>query len=152
MRRKHQDEITLRNMVVRVATETNLPWRPVLKLATEKRVPIRILIFNLPGLRWLAEQFPHLSMQNVWIIADDEFRAKAEALAQAYRQLKIAVHPKMHSKVALAAPDRVYVSSANLGSMGQHETIVELSSSILHDWWLTTIWQPLWNESLEMTE
>jgi hypothetical protein len=140
----------MRNMVVRCATEVNLPWRPVLKLATEKHVPIHIMTYNLPGLPWLTEQFPRLSMQNVSLLADEEFVAKAEALKRAYRQLKIAVHPKMHSKVALAAPDRVYVSSANLGSMGQHETIVDLSSQILHDWWLETIWQLLWDESREI--
>lgn len=123
------------------------PWKGVLDLAASRPRPIHILTFNLPALSWFAEQFPRLSMEHVSIIAEREFAERAAQLARAYPKLFIATAPKLHSKVALVAPDRVYISSANLGSMGQHETTVELSSRVMHDWYLETVWGPLWEES-----
>lgn len=143
-------EITMQGLTIRCSTDT-FPWRSVLHLATDRPRPVHLLTYNLPALAWFAEQFPRLSMQQVSIIADAEFRAKAEQLQHAYSALRIATHPKLHSKVALVAPDRVYVSSANLGSIGQHETTLEVQSRVLHDWYLETVWEPLWRESEEVS-
>lgn len=143
-------EITMQGLTIRCTTDT-FPWQSVLRLATERPRPIHILTYNLPALLWFAEQFPRLSMQHVHILADSEFRAKAEQLGRAYSHLRIATHPKLHSKVALVEPDRVYVSSANLGSMGQHETTLEVQSRLLHDWYRETVWEPLWREAQEVS-
>lgn len=141
------EDISLRSVQTRVIASA-FPWHPILRNAGDGRA-YRLLTYTLPELAWFAEQFPRLSMRNVSIIADSRFASQAQALKRSYPHLAIATHAKLHSKVALVAPDHVYISSGNIGSLGQHDTTVEMVSSLLHDWYLETVWLPLWMSSCE---
>jgi hypothetical protein len=139
----HPDAVTIRTSM--------FVWRFLVVEASQYHRTVRMLTHTLPEMRFFLEHVPpHMNFAHWEVIAHEKERAKAQAIKNAYPSLRIAVHQHMHSKVALVEPDRVYISSGNLGSNGFHETMIEMISKLAHDWYLQTVFMPLWRESQEM--
>lgn len=110
---------------------------------------IRILTYSLPDVDYVAKQLgrrPH----NICLLAHAKFREKALAIAQAFPQIAIALHPRIHSKVLLCEPGTVVVSSANFGSSTWEETSISLHDRTVHDWYLGHVYQRLWVSAQEV--
>lgn len=139
----HPDSVTVRTSM--------FVWRFLIVETSQYPRTIRMLTHSLPEMRFFLEHVPpRMNFAHWQIIAHEREGAKAQAMGNAYANLKIAVHSQLHSKVALVAPDRVYISSGNLGSNGLHETMIEMVSQLGHDWYLQTVFAPLWKESQEI--
>lgn len=146
--KRYHQEISLHGVPMRLVAST-YPWHPILSLARRGGTTLRLITHTLPELIWLAEQFPGITLAGVSLIADAHYQPQARLLKQAYPRLSITTHAKVHTKIALIAPDRVYLSSGNIGSCGNHDTTAELTSRVLHDWYLENVWLPLWLEGKE---
>jgi hypothetical protein len=118
------------------------------QLAKQKGV-VRILTYSLPAM-WYVRQQLGRRPKDIFLIAHLKFADRAKEIKAEFPDIRIAVHGKLHSKVGLVGPETIVISSANFGDSGWHETSVSFHSRSAHDWYVRSVFEPLWNESEEV--
>jgi hypothetical protein len=79
---------------------------------------LRVLTFSFEIKTAASESFGHVIGQGVWLIGHSRFRWQAEWVKRAYPWINVATINAMHIKVITAAPDLLFIGSANLGRQG----------------------------------
>lgn len=124
-------------------------WATKLSQFHRQRGIVRIITYSLPDMDYVRAQFQKRSY-GIFLIAHSRFFSRAQEVKRAFPTIRIAVHSEVHSKVLLVAPHTIYISSANFGSSGWHETSIGLHSQIAHDWYVQHMFDPLWTISQEV--
>ena len=125
-------------------------WATKLSQLHRQSGVVRIITYSLPDMDYVREQFkrrPH----DIFLIAHDKFLQRARDIKRVYPNIRIALHQEVHSKILLIEPHTIYISSANFGSSGWHESSIGLHSQIAHDWYYQHRFTPLWSLSCEVT-
>src|SRR6266702_8209912 len=95
---------------------------------------VRIMTFSLPHMGYVKEQFERRPY-DIFLIAHSKFLGRAQRIKSTFPDIRVAVHDEMHSKLLLIEPQTVYISSANFGNSGWHESSIGLHSQEAHEWY-----------------
>lgn len=109
----------------------------------------RIITYSLPNVDYVRTQLGR-RRENIWLIANALFEREARALKHEFPAIRIRVAPNAHSKVLLVAPQTIWISSANFGDSGWHDTTIGLHSAQAHDWYVENMFNPLWSAAREL--
>jgi phospholipase D-like protein len=126
-------------------------WATKLSQLARQKGAVRILTYSLPSMRYIRDQIgrrPH----DIHLIACSTCSTsyvRARNIKEEFPAVRIALHLAVHSKVLLIAPHTVYISSANFGDSGWHETAIGLHSEQAHDF-MQRQFACLWEESEEI--
>lgn len=121
-------------------------WAMKLSQIAKQKGALRIITYSLPRPDYIQQVLGKRPV-NIQIIAHSKFRQDAMNIMKWFGDIDIRVNDKVHSKVVLAEPETVIVSSANFGSSLWHETSVSLHSKEAHDWYVEHMFTPLWETS-----
>ena len=125
-------------------------WRTKLsQLAKQKGKVVRIVTYSLPDMKsidGILEKRP----SDIFLICNEKFIKDAQRIKIKFPKIRIATYAKVHSKVVLIEPDTVYVSSANFGNSGWHETSIGIRSKTAHDEYVKNSFDKLWDISVEL--
>ncbi len=110
---------------------------------------VRIVTYSLPNVAYVWTQFERRP-RDIFLLANTRFLARAQDIKRMFPALRVAVHEEAHSKVLLIEPYTVYLSSANFGKSGWHESSIGLHSREAHDWYREQMFEPLWEASQEI--
>jgi hypothetical protein len=132
-------------------------WSAVIPIAIlNKQVTVRILTFSIHDHSYneLAHHIFSYVKERLFLIFNSKFKDDGEALKSLYgcsflssKNVSLAVHPNIHSKVVLIEPDIICVSSANFPCSISHETTIKICSKEAHDHYVKSAFEPLWNEA-----
>ena len=125
-------------------------WATRLSQLSRMKGVVRIITYSLPKMDYLHTQLKRRPY-DIFLLAHDKFLDRAESIRREFPRIRVAVHPKIHSKVLLIAPHTVWISSANFGSSDWHETTVGFHSKEAHDYYAEIEFPRLWNQSNEIT-
>ena len=113
----------------------------------QKRRRFRIITFTLTPTDYIIPRLLRTPMNpTVEIIAHRDRRSEAARLNR-FSEVRIRLHPAVHSKVVLIEPDIVIVGSHNFRESDWHDTSVQIRSPEVHDWYLANEWKQLWKEA-----
>lgn len=124
-------------------------WAMKLSQLHRQKGICRIVTYSLPDIQYVHRQLdrrPH----GVFIVFHEKFLRRGRELKNEFPLVRFACCNNVHSKVCMIEPNTVYVSSANFGYSGWHETTIGIRSKKAHDWYLQNSFLPLWNESKEL--
>lgn len=110
---------------------------------------IRIMTYSLPNIRYVASQI-NRRPYSFYLIAHSKFINEAKKIKDNFPLVRIALNDKVHSKVLLASPNVVIVSSANFGRSKWHESSITIHSKEAHNWYVDEAFNPIWAESTEI--
>ena len=102
----------------------------------------RIITYSLPNIEYVRTQLGR--RDNILLIANSKFESQARALNVEFPDIHVRVAPNAHSKVLLVEPQTLWISSANFGDSEWHDTTIGLHSAQAHDWYVTNMFEPLW--------
>ena len=123
---------------IKVATQAST-WNTRLTQLLRGKADITICTFSLPrNPDYLKKLFDKRS-KNITLIANSKFEAEAWMLKRRYPDLRIILSPQVHSKMALAAPDKVWLSSENLVRSRNFENAVGIQSPAVYDFYLAEL-------------
>lgn len=112
---------------IKLSTQTST-WRTRLTALLRSDDEITICTFSLPKRTdYLASLF-RVRSKGVTIIVNQKFEHEAKALKSIYQELCIILSPNVHAKMALASPDKVWLSSENLVKGSSFEGTVGIHS------------------------
>jgi hypothetical protein len=95
---------------------------------------VYIVTYSLPDLPYIEQQLgrrPH----DIQIVCHSKFASRATALRRRFPDVSVKVHPEVHGKLLLIAPETVYLGSANFGESGWKEFTVGLRSAEAFDFY-----------------
>jgi phosphatidylserine/phosphatidylglycerophosphate/cardiolipin synthase-like enzyme len=124
-------------------------WATRLSQLPRQAGTVRIITYSLPRLEYVKTQLarrPH----DLYLVVHDKFAALAAAIKAQFPRVRVAVHPRVHSKVLLIAPQTLWISGANFGDNDWHETTIGLHSQPAHDWYVSHMFDPLWQSAREL--
>ena len=135
---------------IKLSTPTSTWATRISQLA---RVPglARIITYSLPNIEYVRMQLAR-RRNNIWMIANSKFEREAQALKREFPDVRIRVAANAHSKVLLVEPHTIWISSANFGDSGWHDTTIGLHSIQAHDWYVETMFNPLWASGREVND
>ena len=123
---------------IKVTTQVST-WNTRLTQLLRGKAEITICTFSLPrSSDCLAKLFDKRS-KNVTIIANSKFEAEARMLKLRYPDLRIILSPQVHAKIALAAPDKVWLSSENLVHSRNFENTVGIHNRNVYDFYIAEL-------------
>jgi phosphatidylserine/phosphatidylglycerophosphate/cardiolipin synthase-like enzyme len=125
-------------------------WATKLSQLHRQTGTVRIVTYSLPAMDYVRTQLGRRP-RDIFLIAHEKFTDRAVEIRREFPHIRVAVHPKVHSKVLLVAPRTIIISSANFGSSGWHETSLSLHSAEAHDDYVG-VFARLWNASREIVE
>jgi len=126
-------------------------WGMKLSQLYKQQGIVRIITYSLPNFEYIKQQFERRPY-DIFLIAHMKFHNRARQIKMAFPRVRLALHREVHSKVLLIEPHTVYISSANFGDSGWHETSIGLHSKEAYDWYLETQFAPLWDSCDEIDE
>jgi PLD-like domain len=103
---------------------------------------VHIITYSLPDVEYCCRLLGK-NASRVSLLCSDKFTTQALILKQHLPEMNLYVHPRVHAKLCLIAPDTVYVGSANFGISKWHEVNVGLRSKQAHDDYMINSWKPL---------
>ena len=107
-----------------------------------------IATYSIPDLDYVVEVLAHRPTgRNVFLMAHSKFYSKAIQLLNHFRDLRIRLHPAMHSKFAIVEPETVFLGSANFGRSKWHETMIGIKDRTIAQSLYLNTWAPAWRES-----
>jgi hypothetical protein len=101
-------------------------WEQKLWQLNEQKGSVRVATYSLDA--DLAIRLFHRCQKRVWILCNEMFDSDARRLKTALPQIGIACCKGMHAKFVLVEPDTVYIGSMNLVKVRMHDTVLELHS------------------------
>lgn len=110
---------------------------------------VRIITYSLPDMDYVVTQLGRRP-RNIFIVAHSKFIGRAQQIKKRFPDIELALKDNVHSKVLLIQPSTIYISSANFGDRGWHESTIGLHSVEAHDWYLNSMFQPLWDTSTKL--
>lgn len=123
---------------IKAATQTST-WNTRLTQLLRGKADITICTFSLPkGSDYLMKLFDKRSI-GVTIIANSKFETEARMLKKMYPGLRIILSPHTHAKMALATPDKVWLSSENLVHSHNFENTVGIHSRAVYDFYMAEL-------------
>ena len=123
---------------IKAATQTST-WNTRLTQLLRGKADITICTFSLPkGSDYLTKLFSKRSI-GVTIIVNSKFESEARLLKTLYPDLRIFLSPHTHAKMALAAPDKVWLSSENLVHSHNFENTVGIHSRAVYDFYIAEL-------------
>ena len=123
---------------IKLSTQTST-WKTRLIALLRSNAEITICTFSLPKREdYLAGLF-RIRTKGVTIIANQKFEREANALKSAYPELCIILSPKVHAKMALASPDKVWISSENLINGSSFEGTVGIHSKAAYAFFMAEL-------------
>lgn len=129
---------------IKLATRAGT-WGTRLSQLKNQNGTARIITYSLPRIEYVKEQLERRP-GNIYLIAHEKFQAQAQAIKSSFPRIEVAVHRGVHSKVLLIEPVTIWISSANFGDNGWHETTIGLHSKDAHDWYVENMFKPFWDE------
>ena len=123
---------------IKVATQTST-WNTRLSQLLHGKAEITICTFSLPRSSVFLKKLFDKRSKNVTIIANSKFEAEAKSLKLSYPNLRIILSPKVHAKLALAAPDKVWLSSENLVHSRSFENTVGIHNRAVYDFYIAEL-------------
>ena len=124
-------------------------WAMKLSQLARQTGTVRIITYSLPDMDYVKEQFDRRP-NGVWLICNSKFKSRASEIKRVYPEIKIAFKDDVHSKVLLIEPKTVYITSANFGLSGWHETTIGVRSKEAHDSYVEHSFNKLWKQSKEV--
>jgi len=119
------------NADIKLSTQTST-WKARLATLLRGDTEITICTFSLPKRTdYLAGLF-RIRAKGVTIVANQKFEHEAVALKSIYPELRIILSPNVHAKMALASPDKVWLSSENLVKGSSFEGTVGIHSKAVY--------------------
>src|SRR5205085_888197 len=97
----------------------------------------------LPNIDFVRTQLSR--RENILLIANAKFERQARELKLEFPGVRVRVASDAHSKVLLVEPQTLWISSANFGDSGWHDTTIGLHSPQAHDWYVANMFNPLWD-------
>jgi hypothetical protein len=122
-----------------------------LRKAVSEGGECRIITYTLGKKVSALHTLMRVRKAGVKVIAHRDFADQARALKQQFPALRIRLHPEVHTKLALAAPDAVIIGSANLADGDYHQACQLTRSADLYAWMLAEVWRPLWKGAAEVS-
>ena len=123
---------------IKVSTQAST-WNTCLTQLLRGKTEITICTFSLPrNSDYLKKLFDKRS-KNVTIIANSKFETEARLLKLRYPDLRIILSPQVHAKMALAAPDKVWLSSENLVHSRNFENTIGIHNRIVYDFYMAEL-------------
>ena len=86
---------------------------------------------------------------DIFILAHADAVQNARIIKDRFPNVRIALHPKMNSKVAFIAPETVWVCSADFGKSKNVESAIGIHSQTVHDRGLITF-EREWRNASEL--
>ncbi|MDL2205389.1 phospholipase D family protein [Eubacteriales bacterium OttesenSCG-928-N13] len=120
---------------IKVSTQGST-WNTRLTQLLIRNAEITICTFSLPKRGdFLTKLFDKRS-KGVTLIVNSKFRTEATALKARYPDLRIFLSPDTHAKLALAAPDKVWLSSENLVRSPNFENTVGIHNVEVYEFYM----------------
>lgn len=107
---------------------------------------VRIITYSLPDMKYVQTQISRRPY-DIHIIAHQQFLDRAKRLQSIFPRIEIRTHEEVHSKVLLIEPHTLWLSSANFGRSGWHESTIGIHSKEAHDYYVNKMFHPLWEQS-----
>lgn len=109
---------------------------------------VRIITYSLCSeIGYVTDLLAKPQAPSIRIIAHKDFKENAVKAQVRYKDLRIRLHPTVHSKVMLIEPDIVIVGSANFTGGDYDQTCVQMYSPDAHAWYFKNVWKQLWRDS-----
>lgn len=124
-------------------------WGTRLSQLSKQSGLLRLITYSLPKLSYVEEQLGRRP-NKIFVIAHKNFEASARDIKDRFPDIRIAIAPNVHSKVLLIEPNTIWISSANFGDSGWHETSIGVRSAEALDWYVNSVFNPLWNRCREI--
>ena len=112
---------------IKLSTQTST-WRTRLIALLRSDAELTICTFSLPKRTDYLSRLFHVRTNGVTIIVYQKFEHEAKELMSIYPELCIILSPNVHAKIALASPDKVWLSSENLVKGSSFEGTVGIHS------------------------
>ncbi len=123
---------------IKVAKQAST-WNTRLTQLLRGKSEIIICTFSLPkGLGYLTKLLDKRT-RGVTIIANRKFESEARMLKKLYPELRIYLSMHTHAKMALAAPDRVWLSSENLVHSRNFENTVGIHNRSIYEFYMVEL-------------
>jgi len=119
-------------------------WGTRLSQLSKQSGVVRLITYSLPNLAYVEKQLGRRP-NNIFVIAHEKFENQGRDIKVRFPDIRVAIAPNIHSKVLLIEPNTVWISSANFGDSGWHETSIGVRSADALDWYVKGIFDPLWN-------
>ncbi len=107
-------------------------WAMKLSQLPRQKGVCRIITYSLPDMSYVRTQFERRPY-DIWLVANAKFQRRAEEIKRAFPDIRVALHPEVHTKLLLIEPGTIWLSSANFGSSGWHEMGIGLHHSAAHN-------------------
>jgi hypothetical protein len=115
------------------------PWGMRLGQLGRQTGTVYIVTYSLPDLPYIEQQFARRP-RDIYLLCHAKFTNRAQALQRGFPDVRVKVHPKVHGKLLLIAPETVYVSSANFGDSGWKEFTVGIRGAEAFDFYHDEFW------------
>lgn len=123
---------------IKVSTQAST-WNTRLSQLLRGEAEIIICTFSLPkSSDYLMKLFNKRS-RGVTIIANSKFESEALLLKTRFPDLRIMLSPHTHAKMALATPDKVWLSSENLVHGRNFENTVGIHNRAVYDFYIAEL-------------
>lgn len=123
---------------IKVSTQAST-WNTRLTQLLRTKTEITICTFSLPKRPDSLIKLFDKRSKGVTIIANNKFEAEAKVLKTRFPELRIILSPRIHAKMALAAPDKVWLSSENLAHSQNFENTVGIHSRAVYDFYMAEL-------------
>lgn len=123
---------------IKVSTQAST-WNTRLNQLFRGSAPIILCTFSLPKNPAALDGLLGKRCDGITIIANSKFADEARLLKARYPGLTIILCPQTHAKLALAAPDRVWLSSENLTQGSNFENTVGIHSRAVYEFYLSEL-------------
>lgn len=110
---------------------------------------MRIITYSIPSIDYAKTQIARRP-NGILLIVNAKFEPAARVLKHEFPEVAIRLSARAHSKVLLVEPHTIWISSANFGDSGWHETTIGLHSKDAHDWYVAEMFNPLWTNAQEV--
>jgi len=121
-------------------------WAMKLSQLNRQSGIVRIITYSLPDLDYTVNLLGKRP-NDIFLICHSKFSDKANLLVSALPGIKVAVRNDIHTKILLLEPSTIYITSANFGQSGWHETTMGVRSTEAHAWYVANVFNPLWDSS-----
>lgn len=144
-----QHGLLLKAKELKLYRDGNHTWAMKLSQLHRQKGEVFIITYSLPDMDYIEVQFARRPEQ-IQIICHSRFIKRAIQVKRRFPDIQIAVSDSVHSKVLIIAPETLYVSSANFGHSGWHETTMGIRSIEAAAWYIENSFRPLWDQSAEV--
>lgn len=125
-------------------------WATRLSQLGKMTGPVCILTGQLKNVDYIARIFEKRP-RDIWIVAHETAYAEAEALMHRFPDIRISLHRKINAKLVTAAPETVWVCSADFGESDCIEAGIGLHSSAAYAHAVNNVFKRVWETGRQLS-